>query len=230
MNLNYLKTKKYFFYRMDISVLFEKLEEILQASYFGLNPYNPNNSEDKYQELFRHNIREELNLRVESEYTYQKKAFDINDEHISLKNKTERYDLLIKKLSVLFELKSVEKFDSSHDQQLFHYLDTSEYKYGILINFAKSKDLQKSSVYCKIYEKKDKITKKDKFNREYSHYKYELINEFKTQSYYELMGDNIIQGNDDNNVSHNDSNDSDNDSNDSDNLQADKVTKVIDIS
>jgi len=227
MNLNYLKTKKYFFYRMDISVLFEKLEEILQASYFGLNPYNPNNSEDKYQELFRHNIREELNLRVDSEYTYQKDAFDINNEEISLKNKTDRYDLLIKKLSVLFELKSVEKLDSLHDQQLFHYLDTSEYKYGILINFAKSKDLQKSFVHCKIYGKKDKITKKDKFNREYSHYKYELINELQTQSYYELMGDNIIQGNDDSNFS---SNDSDSDSNDSNNLQSDKVTKVIEIS
>ena len=224
---------------MDISVLFEKLEEILQASYFGLNPYNPNNSEDKYQELFRHNIREELNLRVDSEYTYQKDAFDINNEEISLKNRTDRYDLLIKKLSVLFELKSVEKFDSSHDQQLFHYLDTSEYKYGILINFTKSKDLQKSFVYCKIYEKKDKNTNKDKFNREYSNYKYELINEFKTQSYYELMGDNIIKDNgthDDSNVSHDDSNDSDDDSNDShnsnvpDNLKADKVTKVIEIS
>ena len=82
----------------NLGKFFNNLEEIVQTSYFGVNPYNPNNSEDNYQELFRHNIRERLNLRVESEYTCQKNGIDINGEEISLKNKTERYDLLIKKL------------------------------------------------------------------------------------------------------------------------------------
>jgi len=184
---------------------FNNLEEIIQISYFGLDPYNPNNSEDNYQELFRHNIRERLNMRVESEYTYQKNGIDINGEEISLKNKTERYDLLIKKLSIIIELKAVEKFESINLQQLFHYLDTSDYKYGILINFTKSKDIKKSYARCKIFEKKNKFTKKDKFNCEYSHYKYELINEFKTQSYYELMGDNVISTVSNNNNSSDDS-------------------------
>ena len=177
---------------MDANDLFDNLEELVQTSYFGLNPYNPNNSEDNYQELLRHNIREKLNFRVESEYTYQKNGNDINGEEISLKNKTERYDLLIKKLSIILELKAVEKFESINLQQLFHYLDTSDYKYGILINFTKSKDIKKSYARCKIFEKKNKFTGIDKFNNKYSHYKYELIKEFKTQSYYELMGNNLI--------------------------------------
>ena len=175
-----------------LGYFFDNLEELVQTSYFGLDPYNPNNSEDNYQELLRHNIREKLNFRVESEYTYQKNGNDINGEEISLKNKTERYDLLIKKLSIIFELKAVEKFESINLQQLFHYLDTSDYRYGILINFTKSKDIKKSYARCKIFEKKNKFTGIDKFNNKYSHYKYELIKEFKTQSYYELMGDNVI--------------------------------------
>ena len=32
------------------------LPEILQNSYFNLNPFNPNNTEDNYQELFRENL------------------------------------------------------------------------------------------------------------------------------------------------------------------------------
>jgi GxxExxY protein len=176
----------------NLGKFFNNLEEIIQTSYFGLDPYNPNNSEDNYQELFRHNIRERLNLRVESEYTYQKNGIDINGEEISLKNKTERYDLLIKRLGIIFELKAVEKFESINLQQLFHYLDMSDYKYGILINFTKSKDLKKSYARCKVFEKKNKFTGTDKYNNKYSHYKYELINDFKTQSYNEVMGDNVI--------------------------------------
>jgi len=206
----------------NLGKFFNNLEEIIQTSYFGVNPYNPNNSEDNYQELFRHNIRERLNLRVESEYTCQKNGIDINGEEISLKNKTERYDLLIKKLLVLFELKSVEKLDNIHSQQLFHYLDNSDYKYGILINFTKSKDIKKSYARCKIFEKKNKFTKKDKFNCEYSHYKYELINEFKTQSYYELMGDNVITTTE----SNNDINSSDDSSEDNGELCKSKVIEI----
>ena len=151
-----------------------------------------------------------MNFRVESEYTYQKNGNDINGEEISLKNKTERYDLLIKKLSIIFELKAVEKFESINLQQLFHYLDTSDYRYGILINFTKSKDIKKSYAHCKVFEKKNVVTVIDKYNNKYSHYKYELINEFKTQSYYELMGDNLITQT----VSNNDINSSDDGSDD----------------
>jgi GxxExxY protein len=205
----------------NLGKFFNNLEEIIQTSYFGVNPYNPNNSEDNYQELFRHNIRERLNIRVESEYTCQKNGIDINGEEISLKNKTERYDLLIKKLLVLFELKSVEKLDNIHSQQLFHYLDNSDYKYGILINFTKSKDIKKSYAHCKVFEKKNVVTVIDKYNNKYSHYKYELINEFKTQSYYELMGNNLIST-----ESKNDINSSDDSSEDNEELFKSNVIEI----
>ena len=186
----------------------DNLEELVQTSYFGLDPYNPNNSEENYQELFRHNIREKLNFRVESEYTYQKNGIDINGEEISLKNKTERYDLLIKQLSIIFELKAVESLkDNFSNYSLFRQ---SDYKYGILINFIKSKDIKKSYAHCKVFEKKNEVTVIDKYNNKYSHYKYELIKEFKTQSYYELMGDNVIST-----VSNNSSDDSSDDNGES---------------
>ena len=34
----------------------ELLPEILQNTYFELNPFNPNNSEEHYQELLRENL------------------------------------------------------------------------------------------------------------------------------------------------------------------------------
>ena len=47
--------------------LINLLPETLQNSYFNLNPFNPNNTEDNYQELFRENLFLKLHKRISSE-------------------------------------------------------------------------------------------------------------------------------------------------------------------
>ena len=179
----------------EINKLIDVLEELLQSTYFESNPYNPNNTEDNYQELLRENLNITFKSRIESEETVQKKTKNILGEGISLKNKTERYDLLMELFDVIFELKAVEKLDKLHENQLFNYLDNSKYKYGILVNFAKTKNMKNTFVHCKIFEKVKLIKKVDKFNRSYSNYRYKCIEEFKTQSYYEIMGEYVIDEN-----------------------------------
>ena len=180
---------------MEINKLLDVLEEHLQVTYFELNPYNPNNTEDNYQELLRENLNITFKSRIESEETVQKKTKNILGEGISLKNKTERYDLLMELFDVIFELKAVEKLEKQHENQLFNYLDNSKYKYGILVNFTKSKNMKNTYVHCKIFEKVKMIKHFDKFNRSYSNYSYKCIKEFKTQSYYELFSEYVIDEN-----------------------------------
>jgi len=168
--------------------LFDLLPEILQTTYFNLNPFNPNNTEDNYQELFRENLFIKLQKRIESEITVQKSAKNILGEEIYLKNKTERYDLLINCFNVLFELKNVEKLEIIHEYQLLSYLDNTGKKYGILINFAKSKNFKNCIVHCKIYEKDELVKKTDNFRVNYAKYNYKLIKEFKSQNYLDFMG------------------------------------------
>ena len=86
---------------MEINKLIDVLEEHLQVTYFELNPYNPNNTEDNYQELLRENLNITFKSRIESEETVQKKTKNILGEGISLKNKTERYDLLMELFNFL---------------------------------------------------------------------------------------------------------------------------------
>ena len=146
------------------------LPEILQPSYFRVNPLNPNNTEDNYQEVLRENLTIKLNKRIGSEITVQKSAKDILDEEIPLKNKTERYDLTMD--NILFELKNVEKLEKIHDYQLLSYLDGSDYNYGVLINFAKSKNFKNCIVHCKIYEKDELVEKTDEFGYKYQQHKF----------------------------------------------------------
>tara|TARA_B100000035_G_C20838643_1_gene481997 strand:+ start:81 stop:632 length:552 start_codon:yes stop_codon:yes gene_type:complete len=167
--------------------LINNLPEILQPSYFRVNPLNPNNTEDNYQEVFRENLTIKLNKRIGSEITVQKSAKDILGEEIPLKNKTERYDLTMD--NILFELKNVEKLEKIHDYQLLSYLDGSDYKYGVLINFAKSKNFKNCIVHCKIYEKDELVEKTDEFGYKYQQHKFKLIKEFKSQNYLEFMGE-----------------------------------------
>ena len=127
---------------MEIQELFNLLPEIVQSTYFSLNPYNPNNTEKNYQELLRENLSIKFDKRVDSEITYQKSTKDIVGDEICLENKTERLDLLMKSFSVIFELKNVDKLDKSHENQLLNYMNNTKYEYGILINFAKSKNLK----------------------------------------------------------------------------------------
>ena len=164
------------------------LPEILQNTYYNLNPFNPNNTEDNYQELFRENLLIKLQKRIESEITVQKSTKNILGEEIYLKNKTERYDLLMNCFNALFELKNVEKLEKIHEYQLLSYLDSSEYKYGVLINFAKSKNFKNCIVHCKIYEKDELVKKTDEFNYTYHRYNYKLIKEFKSQNYLDFIG------------------------------------------
>ena len=169
--------------------LINLLPETLQNSYFNLNPFNPNNTEDNYQELFRENLFLKLHKRISSEITVQKSAKDILGEPLPLKNKTERYDLLMNLFNALFELKNVEKLEKIHDYQLLSYLDGSDYKYGVLINFAKSKNFKNCIVHCKIYEKDELVEKTDEFGYKYQQHKFKLIKEFKSQNYLEFMGE-----------------------------------------
>ena len=180
---------------MEINKLMEVLEEHLQVTYFELNPYNPNNTEDNYQELLRENLNITFKSRIESEETVQKKTKNILGEGISLKNKTERYDLLMELFDVIFELKAVEKLEKPHENQLFNYLDNSKYKYGILVNFTKTKNMKNTFVHCKVFEKVKMIKHFDKFKRSYTNYRYKCIEEFKTQSYYELFSEYVIDEN-----------------------------------
>ena len=172
--------------------LFDLLPEILQTTYFNLNPFNPNNTEDNYQELFRENLLIKLQKRIESEITVQKSAKNILGEEIYLKNKTERYDLLMNCFNALFELKNVEKLEKIHEYQLLSYLDNTGKKYGILINFAKSKNFKNCIVHCKIYEKDELVKKDDEFGHTYTRYNYKLIKDFKSKNYLEFMGEYVI--------------------------------------
>ena len=164
------------------------LPEILQNSYFNLNPLNPNNTEDNYQELFRENLFLKFQKRIGSEITVQKSAKDILGEPLPLKNKTERYDLLMNIFNALFELKNVEKLEKVHEYQLLSYLDSSDFKYGVLINFAKSKNFKNCIVHCKIYEKGDLVENTDIYGHKYSRYNFILRKEFKSQNYLDFMG------------------------------------------
>ena len=87
------------------------LDQILQPTYFRVNPFNPNNTEDNYQEVLRQNISLIVKRQIGSEITVQKSAKDILGEEIPLKNKTERYDLTMD--NILFELKNVEKLEKN---------------------------------------------------------------------------------------------------------------------
>ena len=172
--------------------LIKLLPGILQNTYFNLNPFNPNNTEDNYQELLRENLFIKFNQRIESEVTVQKSTRNILGEELYLKNKTERYDLIINCFNALFELKNVEKLEKFHDYQLLSYVDSSDYKYGVLINFAKSKNFKNCIVHCKIYEKDEIVKKDDEFGNTYAKYNYKLIKDFKSQNYLDFMGQYVI--------------------------------------
>ena len=71
---------------MTIHEFIDKFYEILQKTYFSLNPLNPNNTEDNFQELLRHNIIKVFNCNVDSEVTFQRTVVDINGDEVNLKN------------------------------------------------------------------------------------------------------------------------------------------------
>ena len=132
--------------------LFESLPRILQNTYFSLNPLNPNNTEDNYQEVLRKNL-EIQGLTVHSEVSVQKSTSDMNGGLIQLKNKSERHDLTIPSLDVIMELKNLVDLDESCVYQLLHYMEGSSYTYGILINFAKANKRKEYWYTYRIYKR-----------------------------------------------------------------------------
>jgi len=168
--------------------LFQRLPEIVQNTYFNLNPLNPNVTEDNYQEVLRENLERILNERVDSELSVQKSTKNIFGDIIHLKNKSERYDLVIESLGVLLELKNLVELDEYCHHQLFNYLDHSDHTYGILINFAKPNKKHIYRATYKIYKKGDRLTKTDQYGYTYQRYDYTLISEYTSENYLEIMG------------------------------------------
>ena len=164
-------------------------EYILQKTYFGCNPLNPNNTEDTFQELLRHNISLIYpELFVSSEFTLQRFVKDIKGNKIPLKNKSERHDLSITQLNFLMELKNADKIDESHKYQLLSYMDDSDFKYGAIINFRKFKPSKKLVAEAIIYEK---ISEKGEVNEKGEKNlcsKFKIIKSFETEDFNELSG------------------------------------------
>lgn len=172
---------------MDIVLqeLINNLEKnILQKTYFGCNPLNPNNTEDTFQELLRHNISLTFTeLFVTSEFTLQRFVEDIKGDKIPLKNKSERHDLSITQLNFLMELKYADKIDESHIYQLLSYMDDCVYfKYGAIINFRKFKPSKKLVAEAIIYEKISEKGDKNVCS------KFKIIKSFETEDFNELSG------------------------------------------
>ena len=173
---------------MSILDLSEKLLEIIQVTYFSLDPLNPNNTEDNYQELLRENIYLKLGYSVYSEVSYQRYSLNILGLEFSLKNRTERLDLVIKGLDSILELKCVESLGKVHENQLQSYLNSlNSYKYGILVNFGKSKNMLNCVGHIKIYERLEGVEIVDKYGVRYKVGGMRLIKEMRTENYYELF-------------------------------------------
>lgn len=169
--------------------MFNKLPLILQSSYFAMNPFNPNNTEDGYQEILRHNIVKVFNFIVDSESTNQKAVFDINGDEIHLKNKTERFDLIVRSLKFIMELKAVEKIDDSHRNQLLSYMSNTNFEYGAVINFRKGKSCKELIAEAEIYKKGETVLKYDMYNRAYNKPLFNLVKTIKTEDYKKIIGD-----------------------------------------
>ena len=171
--------------------MLDKLPQILQFSYFAMNPYNPNNTEDGFQEILRHNIVKVFNYIVDSESTNQKTVFDINGDEIHLKNKTERFDLIIRKIKFIMELKTVEKIDDSHRNQLLSYMVKTDFEYGAVINFRKGKSCKELIAEAEIYKKGESILKYDMYNCAYNKSQFNLVKTIKTEDYKKIIGDYV---------------------------------------
>ena len=171
-----------------MELLLQRLPDIVQNTYFNLNPLNPNVTEDNYQELLRENLERILNERIDSELSVQKSTKNIFGDTVHLKNKSERYDLVIESLDVLIELKNLVELDDYCHHQLFNYMDHSKYTYGILINFAKPNKKRDYRVTYKLYKKGSIITKTDQYGYQYERYEYNLICDYTSENYIEIMG------------------------------------------
>ena len=173
------------------STLFASLPRILQKTYFSLNPLNPNNTEDNYQELLRKNL-EIKGFKVSSEVSVQKTTIDMDDDVVKLKNKSERHDLTIDNLSVVMELKNLVDLDESCVNQLLHYMEQSNYLYGILINFAKYNKKREYRYSYRIYKRDGETSFTDSHGDVYVRGQFTMIHEGIGENYGELLGSQIL--------------------------------------
>jgi|TARA_B110001469_G_scaffold125257_1_gene140344 GxxExxY protein len=167
-----------------ISECLIQLPRVIQNTYFQLNPRNPTNSEDHFQELLRHNLSL-LGYRVASEISYQKVALDLNGEPLQLKNKTERFDLTIDSLKLLFELKHTTDLEESACHQLWNYMDHSDYEYGIVINFPKPNKKLKYRTQTRVFHKQSSEPFTDSYGFTYTRNTYPLMESYESQDYSE---------------------------------------------
>jgi len=171
--------------------LISLLPEVVQTTYFQLNPLNPNNTEDNYQELLRINL-ERLSYHVYSEVSVQKETLDIYGGRVKLKNKTERYDLVLDPQETLIELKNLVDIDDYSVHQMLSYMDHSTYRYGVLINFGKANKKHEYRCSFRVYKKGSPLCFNDSFGTTYKRYTYTKTHEFRSENYWDLVSSGLV--------------------------------------
>ncbi len=167
------------------------LPKVIQNTYFQLNPLNPTNTEDHFQELLRHNLIR-MGYRVDSEISTQKQVLDIQGFPLKLKNKTERYDLTIESLQLLLELKHTTELEENAIHQLWNYLDHSDYEYGIVINFTKPNKKHNYKTVAKVFQKRQPSTFTDVYGYSYVTHTYLLLDSYESQDYKEASASDTL--------------------------------------
>jgi hypothetical protein len=171
------------------------LLNIVTHTYFSLNPYNLNNTEDNYQDLLKKNLELE-GITVYSEYSKQKISLDKSGNNYPFSNKTERIDLFLPEFNLLLELKNLTDFKDECLGQITSYMDNDEtINYGLLINFAKPKKVDKVKELkstIKVFERNQLKQFTDYYGNIYKKWNYKEILEYKTENYCELFGEKII--------------------------------------
>ena len=162
-------------------------KRLVQRTYFDLNPLNPKNIEDNYQELLKENLKLAFDLKCHIETSQQKTSSDINGEVVKFKHKTERYDIVIEQINTILELKCLVDITDESRYQLFNYLDKSVCNHGIIINFMKF-NTKNLFAQVEVYEKSTIHEHQDKFGDNYSRYYYKNIHSFQTEDFYNIVG------------------------------------------
>jgi len=169
-------------------------KRLIQRTYFDLNPLNPKNIEDNYQELLKENLKLAFDLKSHIETSHQKTSSDINGEVVKFRHKTERYDIVIDQINTILELKCLVDITDESRYQLFNYLDKSVCSHGIIINFMKF-NTKNLFTQVEVYEKSTIHEYQDKFGDYYSRYYYKKIHSFQTEDYYNIVGRYTQEGN-----------------------------------
>ena len=175
-------------YNCDVDV--NEILKLAQLAYFSGDPLNPKTKEGSYQDILLHLLKENFYHKINSEFSIQKIIELGNGDELSLTNKTERLDLFIPDLSLIFELKWIERITEEEEEQLFNYMKKLNIKYGILINFttqSKTKKNKEYKAHMKVFENKGINEYKDKYGFSYKYMNKELIFEAHTEDYLKII-------------------------------------------